>query len=428
MGYMERKDATSALEKPEVPAELKKMLGDALSAIQALDSKAEDTKRNATDALLKYNDLNEKYAREWADHKKAVAEVEKKAAEADSRVKDLEVKLATSGGSKAKDERDTPEFKAFYEYFSAYNIESVKPETKTLLRTDQDTAGGYLVPPTTDSNIRKKLVELSPVRAFATQRPMSSKTMTVPLRLALLDSSYEGEAEIDNVDASKYGTKTVTAWRHQTTVPITRDQLIMSPFDMESQIASDVGQSFAKKEGNLFLKGTGNKMPEGMLTNAQVLAGKTTSAATGIVNFDDIANLIGSMKVGYNPMLFMNRLTFARLLQLKTTIGSPLWQPVAGEKPATIWDQPYTASFIDMDSLIDATYSQGTLTANATSATIPIMYADLAQAYEIYDLAQMTVIRDDVTRKRYAIIEYTFARYNTGGVIMPEAIKILKVK
>jgi HK97 family phage major capsid protein len=429
---------------PDMPAELKKMHADINSALdqlgKAVDAKNSDTVRRLTDHITKYSDEAEK----WTNEKKAFAEkaaaAEKKAEEAERRVKDLEQKVAIggighNGGPNLDDgspnpnapERLAPEYKAFFDFVRAKNVDMVAPETKALLRTDQDVAGGYLVPPVTDSVIRKKVVEMSPVRAFATSRTMTTKTMNIPKRTALLDSSYEGEGESDTQDASKYGDESVTAWRHQVTVPITLDQLLMSPFNMEGEISSDVGQSFAKKEGKLFLTGSGKKMPEGITVNPDVLAGKVVSGATGIITFDDIATLIGKMKSGYNPMLYFNRLTFSILIQLKDSYGRPLWQPVAGDQPATIWDNPYSKSFIDMDSMIPPTYTSGALTANATSGTIPIMFADLRQGYEIFDLMGMSVVRDDVTRKRNAIIEYTFRRYNTARVLMPEAIKLLKV-
>ena len=435
MAYMERKSETDVLDKPSMPAELITQLKNINVAVQEVSSKAEDTRRNATDAILKYNELNEKYVKDLITYKSAIAAAEKKAEEAEQRVKGLETKIAAGighnggpGFTKEEIERQTTEYKSFFDYYKSRNTEALPAETKTMLRTDNDVAGGYLVPPVVANQILKKVVELSPIRAFANQRPMTGKTMTIPKRLALLDSAYEGEAEADNLDASKYGEVSVTVYRHSVTVPMTTDQLLMSPFDMEAEIASDVGQSFAKKEGRFGLTGTANKMPEGILVNAEVLAGKTVTATTALLNWDDIATLIGSMKSGYDPMLFFNRLTFAQLIQIKDAYGRPLWQPVAGEKPATIWDQPYTSTFIDMDSLLPGTYSSGVLTANATSGTIPVMYADLRRGYCNYDLTGMSVIRDDVTRKRNAIIEYTFRRYHTAKVEMAEAIKVLKVK
>jgi HK97 family phage major capsid protein len=439
----EKKDGLSLLDKPEVPAELVKLLGGVKEALQQLDSKGEDTKRNALKALENYEVLN---ATDVTAHKAATDAAMKKAEEADRRVKDLETTLATKGrgighnGGPAMDpERDTPQYKSFYGYLGAKpntgslitsrnELESWQDAQRkdalspTLLRTDNMMSGGYLVPPVTDGVIRKKVVELSPVRRFAMSRSLTSKNMSMPIRRALLDSYFEGETEDAPSSESRYGEMTVTAWRQGVEVSMTTDQLMMSPFDMENEIASDVGQSFAKKEGYMFLKGSGDKQPSGIMTNSEVQTGRMMSATAGKITFDDIANLIGTLKSGYSPALYFNRYTFAQLVQLKDTQNRPLWQPVAGDKPATIWDQPYTSSMIDMDSM--AAGAGGT---NAPSGSVPIMFADLMAGFEIYDLMGMSVIRDDVTAAKKSIVIYNFRRWLTSRVTMPEAIKILKV-
>jgi hypothetical protein len=40
----------------------------------------------------------------------------------------------------------------------------------------------------------------------------------------------------------------------------------------------------------------------------------------------------------------------------------------------------------------------------------------------------MNATRDDLTRKKEAITEWTFRRYNTGRVILPEAIAVMTIK
>ena len=103
-----------------------------------------------------------------------------------------------------------------------------------------------------------------------------------------------GEAEAAQESENQYGDETVTAWRHAVKVKMTYDQLIMSPFNMEAEVSVSVGKSFAKKEGWMFLKGDGNKKPAGCTIDGRVE--KIVSGTTAKVSFDDIANLIGSMK------------------------------------------------------------------------------------------------------------------------------------
>ena len=57
----------------------------------------------------------------------------------------------------------------------------------------------------------------------------------------------------------------------------------------------------------------------------------------------------------------------------------------------------------------------------------PVVFADLRRGYEIYDLLGISVIRDDIKMADKAITQWIFRRYLTGQVVIPEAIKILKI-
>ena len=101
----------------------------------------------------------------------------------------------------------------------------------------------------------------------------------------------------------------------------------------------------------------------------------------------------------------------------KVRIGVPIWQPVAGNQPAMIWGYPYNSNMIDLDDVATG------------SAAKPIVFADLFRAYQIFDLAgSLSVTRDDLTRKKEAITEWTFNRENTGRVVLPEAIAVCTLK
>ena len=51
----------------------------------------------------------------------------------------------------------------------------------------------------------------------------------------------------------------------------------------------------------------------------------------------DFATLSGQLKRGYEPWFYMNRRTFAAAQALTSDIGVPIWQPVSGDQPATIF-------------------------------------------------------------------------------------------
>lgn len=348
------------------------------------------------------------------EHIKEKKASEKREDEMKERMDVLETELARSGGQgEGKDYKDSEEYKALDIYVKqgAYDLDR---EQKAILRTDSDVQGGFLVPTEMDNAITKKIIEVSAIRSIARVRTIGAKSLEVPVRDTIPSANYEGEAEEGDEDTSTYKNETLTAFRLTTTIPITMDMLMDSAFDMESEIMQDGAESFAQKEGNKFVVGTGFKQPSGFTVDARVVAAARESAASSTIGFDDMMNLTGDLKTGYNPVYVFNRRTLAFLRTLKGGDGHPLWQPgMNGIVVNTINGFPYLIAE-DMPDI--------------ASAAIPVAFGDFARGYTIVDRTGMAVIRDEVTQKKKAIVEFTLQRWNTGQVTLPEAIKLLKVK
>jgi HK97 family phage major capsid protein len=286
-------------------------------------------------------------------------------------------------------------------------------EKKAVLRTDIDTQGGYMVFPEIENFIIKKITEISAVRSVARVKTISAKSLEIVTRSAIPTAAYEGEAEEGTESNSTYGKETLTANRLSVTIPVTNDQLMNSKFSMESEIFSDVAEAFAQNNGNKFVVGTGSKQPEGFLINPTVVAAARTGATSGSISFDDLFNLMGDLKIGYRPVYTFNRSTLAFLRILKDSNGQYLWQPLPADgDPNNIRGVRYLV-FQDMPSIAVGNY--------------PVAIGDFSKGYTIIDRTGMEVIRDNVTRKKEAIIEFTFHKYDGAQVVLPEAIKILEV-
>jgi HK97 family phage major capsid protein len=385
---------------------------DATQAIYALQQDytktnglAEDTKKNLLDHLHKYEDFAQTVLKQKAAEEKALADLVEKHATAEKsaiefktiteeqrkRIDHLEMLLVKGAGS-TKDEsaRETPEYKNFFVFLKGNTKQMQELDVKTL-RSDSETQGAYLIPQIMDNVIRKNITEISPVRLFARTRVAPGKTMDIPRRLALPTAYYEGEAETDTAGQSTYGSEQITLYRQSITVPATLDMMVSSAFDLEAEIASDVGEAFGRGEGTAFITGTGQKGPQGFISDTRIEV--VDSASSGDIDFGDFATLAGKLKRGQNPMWFFNRRTLAKAWQIKSTIGVPIWSPVGGNSPATIWGFPYSSDMIDLDD------------AQTGAGAKPVVFADLRRGYEIFDMMGISVIRDDLTQNAGSFIQ-----------------------
>lgn len=411
MGIFDREPAHA-----EPHAELKKLNEDVHNALTALREASDQKNVETVDRVEKFF---EKYEEENSKFVRLVIEMKKQAIEMDEALSTGGV-LNTKGrlGFSAYGRENSIEYKTFAHWISrgtarqfgdgSWDASSLDFKT---LRTDSESAGGYLIPQVMDNQIRKNIIEISPVRAHARVRRSPGKTMEVPRRLSVPIAQFEGEAEMGPEDQPIFGNEQVTCYRQTVTIPLTFDLLMSSAFDLEQELAQDVGESFAQGEGLNFVKGNGRKSPQGFIADGRCVS--FTSGTSGNFDFTDLSNMSGKIKSGQNPWWYMNRRTVAYIQSLTSSIGVPIWQPVAGNQPATIWGWPYDSRMIDLDDV------------STGSGAKPVVFADLYRGYEIFDMDGMNVVKDELSKAKQAIVEYTFRRYNTGRVILPEAICVM---
>ena len=343
---------------------------------------------------------------------KSISEREKKEVDFKDRIDTLEIALARGDHSgNDKDYHESPEYKAMNQ-LCILSDAHLDDEQKQLLRTDDNVSGGYLVMGEMDNTIIKKITEISNIRGIARVRTIASKTIEMPTRTSILTSAFEGEAEAGIDSTSLYGSEQIVPFRQSVTVPITKDMLMDANFDMESEILGDASEAFAQNEGAFHVGGDGFKKPEGFLVDPTILGNLRISSTSGVIEAADVILLTGDLKTGYNPTYVMNRRTLADLRTKVSTDGVFLWQPgLNGPVANTINGFPYILAN-DMPDI--------------AGDSLSIAFGDFLRGYTIIDRTGVSVVRDEVTRKREAIIEFTIHRWTTGQVTLPEAIKVLK--
>jgi HK97 family phage major capsid protein len=341
--------------------------------------------------------------------------------EAKARIDALEMQIAAR--SQVADDpfayRETPEFKALQEH-CVYG-DKVAEEHKALLRTDINADGGFLVPSEMDTQLTKRITELDPMRSISRVRTISAKSLEMALRLTIPAAAYEGEAETGTDSASTYDNVTVVPYRQTFTTPITWDMLQDAMFSMEAEIMADGSEAFALGEGNGFVTGTGHKQPFGFLDNTVLQAAARETTASGVLDPESLILLTGDLKVGYDPLYVLNRTTLAQIRTMRADAVSAgdsasafLWNPgMDGPVANTINGFRYVL----MPSMPDV-----------ASSAYSVAFGDFRKGYTIVDRTGMSVIRDEVTLKKRAIVEFTMNRWNTGQVTLTEPIKLLKIK
>jgi HK97 family phage major capsid protein len=334
--------------------------------------------------------------------------VQKQADEWKARLDVLEAEMSRSAQSSKTNFRETDEYKALQAYVMEGQVD------RKTLRTDSDANGGFLVPSAMDNMITKKITEVSNIRSIARVRTISSKSLSVPKRATIPTAAYEGELETGTDSNSTYEEETLTPYRQTFSTPISMDMLMDSAFNMEAEIMGDAAEAFAKGEGTGFVLGTGVKQPEGFLVNAELIAAARESSTSAQIDAKDVILLTGDLKVGYDPVYVMNRRTLAYLRTLVSTDGNFLWQPgMNGAVANTLNGFQYVLA----DDMPDM-----------AASSLSIAFGDFRRGYLITDRTGLVVIRDEYTLKKKAAVEFTMMRWNTGQVVVPEAIKLLKTK
>lgn len=280
-----------------------------------------------------------------------------------------------------------------------------------LLRSDIGEFGGFLCPPEYSNELNKNIIEYSPVRRYARVKKTASKTYKEPLRVGIPIASRPGEAKTsgDNTN-SNYAMNDFSPVRLTNTTGVTYDELLFNAYDLASELMMDNAEAFGVKEGQEFFNGTGIEQGLGFSVDPNVPEFET---ATSTLTFDDMINITGELKTGYNPMYMFNRRALTYLRTLKDAInGRYLWNPAFGDAasgaPATINGYRYSSDFIEFDDI-------------DVSTGYPVLFADMLRFYQIVDRADMTIIRDEYSRKKEGVVEYTMNKWCFGKAKIHEA-------
>jgi HK97 family phage major capsid protein len=354
---------------------------------------------------------------------------EEKMARMDARIDDLTIKQARPPlgvERKSAFTHDQREHKAAFEsYVRSGESSGLRAlETKAMtVGTPAD--GGYLVPNETESEIGRRLTQISPIRGIAGVREISGNVYKKPFMTAGPAAGWAGETDARSQTTSPTLAELSFPAMELYAMPAASATLLEdSAVNLDEWIAAEVEQVFAAQEGAAFVNGDGTNKPKGFLqytkvaeaswswTNIGYVATGTSAAFDEDAPIDGIIDLVYALKAGYrqNAAFVMNRKTQAAVRKLKDEEGHYLWAPPAGTNTrATLLTYP----IIEAEDMPD-------IAANSYS----IAFGDFRRGYLIVDRQGVRVLRDPFSAKPYVLF-YTTKRVG-GGVQDFDAIKLLK--
>jgi len=314
---------------------------------------------------------------------------------------------------------------AFYAYIRGGDTANLRALEQKALSGGSNPDGGFLVPPEIEYKIGERLYNISPIRALASIRTISSNVYKKPMMATGAVAGWVGETDTraqtttPTLDELSFPAMELYAMPAATTT-----LLEDSAVDIDEWLAQEVDRVFAAQEGAAFVTGDGNNKPKGFLSyntiantswtwsNIGYVASGVAGAFRATAPSDVLVNLIFALKAGYrqNAAFVMNRKTQSLIRKFKDTTNNYIWQPSATPSgKASLMNFPVH----DVEDMPD-------IAANSLS----VAFGDFTRGYLIVDRAGVTVLRDPYSAKPYVLF-YTTKRVG-GGVQDYDAIKLLK--
>lgn len=290
-------------------------------------------------------------------------------------------------------------------------------ERKTL-NLGTPAAGGYVVVPEYAKSVLEKLRQYSPLRGLASTMTIGTTEVYIPT----LETDADGEGwvtETGNRTATEpvFGQMNFKTYENARYIPISQQLLEDADIDLLSFVASHIAKITGKVEAKSFMTGDGNGKPTGLLktpANYDFIAANSDGSDI----LDAVISAFYKLPGAYaaNGSWLMRRETMGKIRAAadNATKGA-LWSDgLANGTPATLLGRPIYES-VDMDLL-----------PTATGTKYPIVFGDMASAYQIVDRVGLGVKLDDLTGADNGIVKVRWRRRVGGGPLLNEAAILVK--
>lgn len=276
-----------------------------------------------------------------------------------------------------------------------------------ILQEGVDADGGYLVPEEYDERLIKKL------KSENIMRNLSTVITTAGTHKINIVANKPAAAWIEEGQALTFGKATfeqinLDAFKLHVAIKVTEELLYDSGFDLEQFIIDEFTKALANAEEDAFLNGDGNNKPTGIF--AENGGGQVVGTLTAALKTDDLIDLVYGLDRPYrkNACFIMNDATLASLRKLKDNNGAYIWQPsyTEGEPDRVLGYAVHTSSFAPTNAIAFGDYSYYNIGDRGSRS-----FAELRELFA-----------------GNGMIGYVAKERVDGKLVLPEAVKILKLK
>lgn len=287
-------------------------------------------------------------------------------------------------------------------------------QVSNILTEGIDSSGGYLVPEEYDSRLVQGLSDENILRKLGTIIKTSGEHK-INIAGTKPAAAWIEEGEPLSFGDATFNQVILDAHKLHVAVKVTEELLYDNAFGLENYLIDQFAKALANAEEDAFLNGNGEGKPLGIFaTNGGGEVAVTTASSTAIT-YDEIVNLVYALKRPYrkNAKFILNDQTIATLRKLKDGNGQYIWQPAlqAGEPDRLLGYEVLTSAYVP------------TIEAGAPV----IAFGD----FSYYNIGDRGVRSFAELKELFAgngMIGFVAKERVDGKLVLPEAVKILKIK
>jgi len=287
-------------------------------------------------------------------------------------------------------------------------------QVSNILQEGIDSSGGYLVPEEYGTRLIQGLTDENILRKLGTIIKTSGEHK---INIA---GTKPAAAWIEEGEALSFGDATfnqviLDAHKLHVAVKVTEELLYDNAFGLENYLIDQFAKALANAEEDAFLNGNGEGKPLGIFAASGGGEVAVTTASSTAITYDEIVNLVYALKRPYrkNAKFILNDQTIATLRKLKDGNGQYIWQPAlqAGEPDRLLGYEVLTSAYVP----------------NIEAGAAVIAFGD----FSYYNIGDRGVRSFAELKELFAgngMIGFVAKERVDGKLVLPEAVKILKIK